>query len=420
MNAFENNLTLQIRGYKCLENIEHYNTHKRKASVVFKNLDDLNLFCKLDSLGCAESEFQVNPNQVIPFSKMNFQQVVGKNIPVIFNSVHGSNYSFVWTLDELLAKSDYRINPPDDYFIAEINYRNGDHPAHEIIQNYHQILTLAQLLCEFADHKTSSDHVIYLGSAKFEMTLNYSATDICQLTGVELLNKELREPDHHHSQRLEVFRNTLISSLTPIPSEKRICHLFSHYKEFHDRYRRDFQIYAQDFTATRQIEEISKKQLELTEKIDSIIASLQNRVLAIPITFVVAAGQFSIEKTAVIQNSMILIGWLIFSIFVVIMIWNQGSTVGSLKKEVVRLREFADTINIYNDVSEKFINLKKSLFRQKFILWLVGGITLSITILISVLYLKYSYPDAYQAIWCYFTSREISIETALKYFFIQG
>ncbi|MCW8966887.1 MAG: hypothetical protein OQK82_09420 [Candidatus Pacearchaeota archaeon] len=386
-------LSMQIYGFHLLKDIEEVEGQVRVAQATITDQAELDIFLELDRLGAAESRFIDSTDNLVAFDDMTLGQVSITPVPVLFHPPYSESSPFAWSLDDLLKSGAHRIEPPTDFFIAELNYRKGEENVPNEVDNYFQVTRLAKLLRDVADHTPGKDQVIFLGASKFEMIISYGAKDLHPLEGLDCLDAEIREPDHHHSQRLEVFRNTLIDILTSVPAKNRTQHLISHFGEFVDRYRRDFQLYAKDFTAKRQIEDISKKQLELAEKIDAILTSIQNRLLAVPITLVLAAGQFSTDVTATTKNLLILIGWLIFAAFVWMMVGNQSSTLTGLGNEIGRLKSSSRELDVFDEVADRFTNLESSQKRQRIILIVVWVITALTTLLIAWLFIQFTYPE---------------------------
>ncbi|EXB70466.1 hypothetical protein J525_0903, partial [Acinetobacter sp. 21871] len=154
----------------------------------------------------------------------------------------------------------------------------------------------------------------------------------------------------------------------------------------------NFQLYMDKFSFNDFKNKVEEDRREYTIKINKVFSDMQNQLLTLPIATVLAAGQMDSINSAsgFIKNTLIMIGIIIFCVFVLMQIANQKITLKALDEEI-KLRKLAmeekddsdyktDYLKVYSSLDSRVIKLDDNLS-------LVKQITISATALVLLVFI---------------------------------
>lgn len=308
------------------------------------------------------------------------------------------------TIDELIRDRKFRANNTLQYYILAFKYDYRDTNKPEIIKKYEKLISLIHIMKEAASFVDSSNSkMLFLNDNKqLEIEPIYVKSDLDQLQE-DYIDKIVRfiNEDTHKNQKLAILSKTIIAECASEPFERKFSVLLSKLKEIYKILDHDYTVFASSFSYEKLRNDIENSKLEEQVKIHKVITDIQNQILGIPVATVIVATQFKTQKLAdhdlVYQfwvNTGILVGVIIFSIFLWYLINNQKDSLVGIETEINRKDLILQkTPNVYEKIKaengnkEPFSELIGRIKTQGFILTVVQWITIIATMVTYLIYL---------------------------------
>lgn len=252
-----------------------------------------------------------------------------------FRLPHTANNAFYLSVDELLATSERRINPPERFYVAELSYlyeKQTDLPT--VLKSHINAALLFRLLHSVADHCNASDNtLVFWEKGKIVLTSDYSADELKNTIQIADLKTDFFESTIHSKQKHTIIRMALLEEFSG-KANVRLGDLIKRYKEFFERITSSYQLYVAEFSFEKIKAEIEKEKLEFTTKLNKVFSDIQNQLLAIPIAVVLVGGQMEYLCAWTLKNSLIWAGSFFFSILMNLLIRNQRNTLSAIHHEI--------------------------------------------------------------------------------------
>ncbi|MFX5371356.1 hypothetical protein ABTD20_04840 [Acinetobacter baumannii] len=292
------------------------------------------------------------------------------------------------TVEELIKNKKFRANNTLQYYVLAFKYDYKDTKKPEIIQNYEKLISFIHLMKEAAAFVDSSNSkMLFLNDNKqLELEPIYSKSDLVQLKQdhVEKIIKFINE-DTHRNQKLAILSKAIIAESSSETYDRKFSTILSKLDEIYKKLDHDYTVFASSFSYEKLRNEIENSKLEEQVKIHKVITDIQNQILGIPVATVIVATQFKTQKLAgddlVYQfwvNTGILVGVIIFSVFLWYLINNQKDSLAGIETEIKRKDlVLQKTSDVYEKIKAE--NGDKAPFSE-----LMGRIKTQKTILISV------------------------------------
>ncbi len=213
---------------------------------------------------------------------------------------------------------------------------------------------------------------------EIEPVYEKSDLDQLQLDHIDKIVRFINE-DTHKNQKLAILSKTIIAEVSSESFDRKFSILLSKLEEIYKILDHDYTVFASSFSYEKLRNEIENSKLEEQVKIHKVITDIQNQILGIPVATVIVATQFKTQKLAgddlVYQfwvNTGILVGVIIFSIFLWYLINNQKDSLAGIETEIKRkdlvLQKTSDVyekIKAENDNKAPFSELIGRIKNQK-------------------------------------------------------
>ncbi|MCU7916872.1 MAG: hypothetical protein KZQ95_00755 [Candidatus Thiodiazotropha sp. (ex Epidulcina cf. delphinae)] len=187
----------------------------------------------------------------------------------------------------------------------------------------------------------------------------------------------------HRQHRLEVMANVVILQTRGVTANDRLHYVLRNLESILSDAKSQHAVFLSAFSYEKVRDEIESLKVEYTTKIHKVISEIQGQLLGIPAATVVVAIQLK-KADAIdsifITNMAVLLGALIFGVFMILLLINQAHTLEVIKPEVGRQKrqlrtELLDVADRFDDV---FTLLQNRIRYQNGILWsVVAGLLLS-------------------------------------------
>lgn len=275
---------------------------------------------------------------------------------------------FYLSKDSFLTWNQYNY-PEKEVYIYEIN----DFLINNIFFNerFSIIVNLIDVLGQNSKNRYYTDEILNLLIVREDKSLllylkylpedldlidNSSLNNITNF--IEILGENIA-PD-----RKNIYINELIDYLLPIEEKDRFSYLIKNFDEFIHRASASYNYYLRNFSYNKLKIELDTKALDFAQKIQGVVNESQTKLIAIPAAIVFACTTLEYEKINSIKNYLILVGMIMFCIFIQIFINNQKSALKFIENNITIYKQsFSNNKQILENT---FIKVDKEKDKQKY------------------------------------------------------
>ena len=182
----------------------------------------------------------------------------------------------------------------------------------------------------------------------------------------EALNalNDITKDSLHLSEKKRILRNSLISALKGCEEEQRLNHFFKHCSEITRNAQHNYEIFISNFSFQDDLDKLHEAKRDFSIKLNSLLIGIQGKLLAIPISTILATTQFKDEKSPdhVLINTTVMGSSLLFLLIITWLIKSQIEAINSIKFEITSKEDrFKLSLpKLYKEVSNIFTSLKSS------------------------------------------------------------
>ena len=238
-------------------------------------------------------------------------------------------------------------------------------------KRYATIIDLKDILCQNAKFSHKEDEILNLLIVREDKSLllylKYLPEDLDLIDDsslnnitnfIEILGENIA-PD-----RKNIYINELIDYLLPIEEKDRFSYLIKNFDEFIHRASASYNYYLRNFSYNKLKIELDTKALDFAQKIQGVVNESQTKLIAIPAAIVFACTTLEYEKINSIKNYLILVGMIMFCIFIQIFINNQKSALKFIENNITIYKQsFSNNKQILENT---FIKVDKEKDKQKY------------------------------------------------------
>ncbi|RPE28322.1 hypothetical protein EC846_2768 [Acinetobacter sp. BIGb0102] len=288
------------------------------------------------------------------------------------------------------------VKPKDSFYVYDISERYFPKVSDDN-QSISNIFIIAEL---FENLKMISDihgslgnksFVIFVGKKNLKINSEYVAEDLnFNILLVKRFIKEYIQNEFHNQDR----HLSVINGLHEVFKEGEISLsvVLKNFETFYRVVKSNFQLYMDKFSFDDFKNKVEEDRREYTIKINKVFSDMQNQLLTLPIATLLAAGQMVYVASAgdFIKNILIVIGIIVFCVFVLMQISNQNNTLEALDNEMkLRKAEMgkkddsdykAEYLDVYTQLDKRIEKLNDNLV-------LVKNITLVATSLVFLVFI---------------------------------
>ncbi|EXE61937.1 hypothetical protein J580_0941 [Acinetobacter sp. 1542444] len=372
----------------------------------------INLLTSLDNI-CFESESNSISGTITKRSPFSFESIHDQlenfeidtsdndqSIGKILVPLTGTN--IFYDLDHYLKKDSRRLDatPTRSFYIYDqsVKFIPDTDCSNNELNNVFVVANLflnLKLISDLHGDAGNKSFIIFVGKKNLKINSEYVAEDLKRdLILVKSFIRDYIQNDFHQEDR----HLSVINGLHEVfkESEISLSSFLKGFDTFHRVVKSNFQLYMDKFSFDDFKNKVEEDRREYTIKINKVFSDMQNQLLTLPIATVLAAGQIVYVSTAgdLIKNILIVIGIVIFCVFVLMQISNQNSTLSALDEEIkLRKSEMekkeesnhkTEYLGVYTQLDIRIGKLNENLS-------LVRNITLVATILVFLVFLTRFY-----------------------------
>ncbi|AWH36674.1 hypothetical protein C1929_07865 [Stenotrophomonas sp. ZAC14D1_NAIMI4_6] len=245
------------------------------------------------------------------------------------------------SLSEFLSASvSHRRTVPARFFIRDSRYfgpgvRN-EAPAD--VASYYDMICLAEIVRNVADYPSAADrfaNFVVRPDAKFRVEMDFSATDLVPIMGIEEFSSGFLLSDFHVDEKRAIVRDCLADlakGMTTVP----LVVVARGFDAVMKNAQASYALLLSKFSAASVQKEVDKQNLEDTLRLNKTFSEIQNQLLALPAALLVAGAAFETGK--VYKNAAIFLGVAIFVVLMFLLIRNQKNSVSAISAEIALRR----------------------------------------------------------------------------------
>lgn len=245
---------------------------------------------------------------------------------------------FAQNLDDLLKATSRKINPPEEFYIADQHYHHKElnEKTPKNIKQYLETAKLVKELLKLSDYAAPEiPKAVFLHGEKLELNLDYNLSDLTHPLDTEPFITQFINAEIHKDQKITIVKSVLIEMLKDSEIDRfSISSLIKRFPEFIERINSNYQLYVSEFSFEKIKTQIEHEKFEFTTKLNSTFSGIQNQLLAIPVALVLIGGQMQKTDALTLKNLSIWLGSVVFALLMSLLIRNQKSTLNAIKLEV--------------------------------------------------------------------------------------
>jgi hypothetical protein len=333
--------------------------------------------------------------QTVTLNQLIAADPVGESLAVAVTPPHQSNAYFARDLTTLLSVPSFRYSPPSSFYLAEqrSRYPGGtESPTSEYIQ----AISLVELLREVADHeepRAGELWLIFLSPiGKVDFPVDYGVADLTPLEGLDNTRATVQEQPHATVKR-GIFRSTVTDLTANIPTRARFGVLLRQFPELVKRFGDNLELYLSEFSFETERERLETLVREYMLKVNSAVGDIHAKLIAIPASAVLVAGQMKAPESApdVVLNIVLVFGAVVFAILMFAITKNQRHSLEAVRNEYTqrRSRLEAEMPSLEAALKTAFERLDARYAHQKLLLQRINlsiWVGLGVSVLVFILY----------------------------------
>lgn len=264
-----------------------------------------------------------------------------------------------------------RRNAPKLFTVRDLDYTHSPSASiPEIVAQYFDAVRLWQFFDRSADHGTGQGHSLYFiktFESKVELRCEYSASDLCQIDGLDEFARNYFESDHHRDQKRTLIRNALLETFKG-QLVVRLSEVLPKFEDFAERVRSAYTLYTTDFSFEKLRSEVDKQNLEDMLRLNKTFSDIQNQLLAIPAAMLLVGANVKADDLA--ANISTVVGISIFAWIMWQLVFNQVNSVTAINNEIHLRRDKVkeQPAEISKRLLESFSALSERVKRQQAVL----------------------------------------------------
>lgn len=324
---------------------------------------------------------------------------------VTFKAISTATEYFSASMSDLLTAPSRKRKAPTTFYVADIDflYNNEVKECPTPVKSYLEYTSLVSLFEKISDHQGDISKLIFFHKEKIDLQINYSVEHLSPISRLDEFREKFIEDDIHSEQKKTIIKSVLLELHNEFGKKLSIGLIAEKFEEFYRRVSSSYQLYVSEFSFQKIKAEVEKSKFEFITRINKVFSDIQNQLLVVPASLILAGSQYETSSSTTLKNLIIFCGAVAFAIFMMLLILNQRNTLLSILNEINNelqlIKQKHSSVKIQFDDQYNFLETR---FLYQYVL-------LEIVSLIVALSLA-----AATALFFYFSNnKEIPVETCL-------
>lgn len=288
------------------------------------------------------------------------------------------------SMAELLATARNRQKIPDRFTIRESGctypLKKGGATASSKVTAYLDAIRLWSALEQLADAHNGGLLFVARHDAQITIQAELREADLLSLPDLSAFMEEFGSLTTHGDQKRSIVRGALIDKFRPLRSVT-LAQVVEKFSDLAMDVRHALAMYMEEFSVQKVKAEVERQNVDDALSLNKTLSDIQNQLLALPAAILLAGATISPGDT--LRNYAVLVGVIVFTIFVWMLVSNQRHSVDALAGQIEQRK--AAVAKMPADSSARILELFKPLesriSRQRLTLWLIRIVVLAIVAL---------------------------------------
>jgi len=281
------------------------------------------------------------------------------------------------TMDDLLHTAANRKTIPSRFTLLDpsFSYSESVGGAAEkpiSVDDYFNAVGLWGALSKLADVSNGAE-LIFVEShqAQLAIVCSYDAQSIRTMQSLPTFSAEFCSTSTHADQKRSIVRVALIDHFKP-RARVTLAEVIRDFSAIYEEVSRSYEMYMNEFSYRKIRDEISRQNLDDTLRLNKTLSDIQNQLLALPAAILLAGA--TLKAGEVVRNDAVLAAVWVFSVFMVLLVLNQCSSVHAIEEEIRLRRQAIEKLpnDSKRDLDSLFGGLRIRTRRQKLTLLLIS------------------------------------------------
>ena len=239
---------------------------------------------------------------------------------------------------ELVSRFASSVPARSFYLQEDDYYSSAEETKPPFIIHYENVVQLVSILGEIANVTTESVSgkvLHFFSKSHLEVPVIYTEECVDALPGITELCARLRVAETRQ-QLVPLFKIVVEEALASIPVEERFATLLRRWTAVCQAFDNSFRLYLQQFNWEKLKAEVAKERFELLRRINSTVAEIQSKLVAIPAATALVAANVSTDSRDP-KNVAIITGSVVLALFMEVILVNQRTFLAAVMCEVDRV-----------------------------------------------------------------------------------
>lgn len=258
----------------------------------------------------------------------------------------------------------------------------------ETLENYLSVLNLLSFIESVSDHSSvknsTKNYLIFYGTEKISITSEYNSETLASVNNLKDVVGEIAKSINsapHKDTKKSLIKKAIIDIVKSEPESKRLEKLISEIVKIKNNFTSNYEIFISEFSFDTEKEKLDEQKQSYIIKINELLSGIHGKLFAVPASVIIVAGQMKSpsEPDYELANSIILIGSLLFSLFMWMLTANQLHSLRTIEDDFDnkenRIRSTLKQ-SLYNEVESAFKDIKSRIKFQRNMIRLIDTLVL--------------------------------------------
>lgn len=259
-----------------------------------------------------------------------------------------NNVFYAKNLKDLLKYKFSIINKPSDIVIHDQKFfswditEKGTSNIPVNILAYYRVCNFVESLIDDGIFKNTynDEMLLFSGDGMIDLTARINATALRHEANkkIEAIDRimEIIETDIYKDDKKRILKAVFFSYLKPRKKYLRFWGLLDAIEEISKTFSNNYELFVSEFSFDSEQENLMMQRRDYCNRLSSILSGIQSKILAIPLSLILAFGQMKTDSTdnPLFVNSGVLIAALVFSTLMWILLLSQEQVLIALHEEI--------------------------------------------------------------------------------------
>lgn len=292
-----------------------------------------------------------------------------------------SNAQVYEDIRQLLGEASNRVRVPARFTIRDVEFSyppvDDATVSPGLVTQYLGAVRLWSILNSLADVRNGGLLFVSSHDAQLTVLSEFGPENLRPLASFPRFAAEFANEESHADQKRSIVRSILIEQFRPQRSVT-LADVLAKFEDIATDARHSLAMYMAEFSVAKVKSEVERQNLDDTLSLNKTLADIQNQLLALPAAILLAGA--TIKSGEHLRNYAVLLGVVVFTIFVLTLVSNQRYSIDAINTQVARRKAKVKTMPADSSASilPLFTALEIRVTKQKHTLFLIKCVVLAV------------------------------------------